>query len=91
MLDGGGIADAAVAAHIRSGWSKFQELSPFLTSRAPIAQVKGESVQFLHKEFYAPDGSETWPMSNENECRLKTADTRMVGMMPGQKLREKTP
>ena len=36
-------------------------------------------------------GSEIWPMSTENERRLKTADTRMIRMMSGPRLRERHP
>ena len=36
-------------------------------------------------------GSESWPMSTENERRLKTADTRMIRMMSGPRLRERHP
>ena len=90
MLDGGGGADVAVAARIRSGWSKFQELSPFLTSRAPSPKLKGRVFNSCVRSAMLY-GSETWPMSTENERRLKTADTRMVRMMSGQKLREKHP
>ena len=42
MLDGSGGAEAAVATRIRCGWKKFQELSPFLTSRAPSLMMKGK-------------------------------------------------
>ena len=33
--------------------------------------------------------SETWPMSTENERRLKTAETRMIRMMSGPRLYER--
>ena len=90
VVDGGGGADAAITARIRSGWSKFQELSPFLTSRAPSLKLKGRVFNSCVRSSMLY-GSETWPMTNENERRLKMADTRMVRMMLGQKLREKHP
>ena len=40
-LDGDGGADLAATAIIRNGWTKFKELLPFLTSRAPPLELKG--------------------------------------------------
>ena len=40
-LDGDGGADLATTAKIMNGWMKFQELLPFLTSRAPPLEMKG--------------------------------------------------
>ena len=40
-LDGDGGMDLAATAIIRNGWMKFQELLPFLTSRAPPLEMKG--------------------------------------------------
>ena len=40
-LDGHGGADLAATARIRNGWMKFQELLPFLTSRASPLEIKG--------------------------------------------------
>ena len=40
-LDGDGGADLAATARIRNGWMKFPELLPFLTSRAPLLEMKG--------------------------------------------------
>ena len=34
-LDGDGGADLAATSRIRNGWMMFQEVLPFLTSRAP--------------------------------------------------------
>ena len=41
-LDGDGGADLAATARIRNGWMKFRELLPFLTSRAPPLEMKGQ-------------------------------------------------
>ena len=40
-LDGDGGVDLAATARIKNGWIKFQELLPFLTSRAPLMKLKG--------------------------------------------------
>ena len=40
-LDGDVGEDLAATARIRNGWMKFQELLPFLTSRAPPLEMKG--------------------------------------------------
>ena len=40
-LDRDDRADLAATAKIRNGWVKFQELLPFLTSRAPPLEMKG--------------------------------------------------
>ena len=40
-LDGDGGADLAATARIRNGCMKFQELLLFLTSRAPLLEMKG--------------------------------------------------
>ena len=39
-LVGDGGANLAASARIRNGWMKFQELLPFLTSRAPPMEMK---------------------------------------------------
>ena len=41
-IDGDGGADLAATARIRNGWMKFRELLPFLTSRAPSLEMKGQ-------------------------------------------------
>ena len=39
--DGDGGADLAATATIRNGWMKFREPLPFLTSKAPLLEMKG--------------------------------------------------
>ena len=39
-LDGDGGVDLAATTRIRNGWMKYQELLPFLTSRAPPLEMK---------------------------------------------------
>merc|ERR1711893_382085 len=83
MLSGRGGAEAAVATRIRSGWKKFQELSPFLNSRAPSLMMKGKVFNSCVRSCMLY-GSETWPMTVESECRLRTTDNRMLRRMCGK-------
>ena len=46
-LDGDGGVDLAATARIRNGWMKFRELLPFLTSRAPLLEMKGECMSVV--------------------------------------------
>ena len=41
MLDSNGGAELAATKHVQTGWSKFWELSPFLSSRVPSLKMKG--------------------------------------------------
>ena len=38
---GDGGVDLVVTARIKNGWMKLRELLPFLTSRAPLLEMKG--------------------------------------------------
>ena len=40
-IDGNGVADRAATDRIRTGWMKFREVLPFLTSRSPPLNMKG--------------------------------------------------
>ena len=88
MLDGGGGAGAAITARIRSGWKKLQELAPFLTSRGPSLKLKGRVFETCVRSCLLY-GSETWAMTDENERRMKKADTRMMRRMCGPSLCER--
>ena len=84
-IDGNGGASAAITTRIQCGWKKFNELAPFLTSRAPSLKMKGRVYNACVRSCLLY-GSETWPMTTENERRLKTADTRMTKKLCGNKL-----
>ena len=69
MLDAGGGVESSTVTRVRSGWKKFRELLPLLTTKAISLKVKGE--------LYAPCvrsimlyGSETWPIKVEESQRL---------------------
>ena len=62
---------------IRSGWCKFRDLVPFLTSRALHLGAKSR----LYSAFVCSImlyGNETWPVKEENVIRLKRNHARMV-------------
>ena len=84
-IDGNGGASAAITTRIQCGWKKFNELAPFLTSRAPSLKMKGRVYDACVRSCLLY-GSETWPMTLENERRLKTADSRMTRKMCGNNL-----
>ena len=46
-LDGDDGADFSAIARIRNGWMKFRELLPFLISRAPTLEMKGQCMQVV--------------------------------------------
>ena len=60
MLDAGGGAESSTVTRVRSGWKKFRELLPLLTTKAISLKVKGE----LYRSVILY-GSETWPIKVE--------------------------
>ena len=42
MLDAGGGAESSTVTRVRSGWKKYRELLPLLTTKAISLEVKGE-------------------------------------------------
>ena len=81
-MDAGGGVDAAVTARIRSGWNKFRELRPFLTSKAPSLRMKGTVYASCIRSCMIY-GSETWPMKVEHEIKMERAESRMLRWMCG--------
>ena len=55
-LDGDSGADLAATARIGNGWIQFRELFPFLTSRAPLLEMKGRGRGF-HRSQPTRDGT----------------------------------
>jgi len=80
--------DSAVTARIRSGWKKFRELSPFLTSRAAPLKLKG-TVYAACIRTSMVYGSETWALRAEQEQKLERAEARMVRWMTGVTLQDR--
>ena len=86
-LDAKGGADSAIKARIRSGWRKFRELSPFLTSKAPSHKLKG-MVYTACVRTTMIYGCETWAMRSDHEQQLERAEMRMVRWMMRVSLRD---
>ena len=75
--DGNGGADLAATARIRNGWMKFQELFPFLTSRAPTLEMKGR-VYASYVTSSMTYGSETRSLLVEVGLMFERAELQMV-------------
>ena len=58
MIGSGGGAKKASRARVRCAWTKFQELSPILTTRGASLEVNG-NLYSMYVQIY---GSETWAM-----------------------------
>ena len=61
MVDRDGGSDLAATSRIRNGWTKFRELLPFLTSRAPPLEMKGRVYAICVRSSMIY-GSETRPL-----------------------------
>ena len=90
MLDAEGSVTSAVTARIRSGWKKFRELAPFLTSRAPTPKLKG-TVYAACVRTSMTYGSETWALTSCLEQKLERAEAQMVCWMAGVTLQVRRP
>ena len=66
-------ASACVIARVRSGWSKFRELLPLLTSRALPLSTKGRVYQACVRSVVMY-GSDTWPVRAEDMCCMERND-----------------
>ena len=75
-----GGASAGVIARVRSGWSKFKELLPLLTSRALPLSTKGRVYQACVSSVMMY-GSETWPVRAEDMCCMGRNDMWMIQWM----------
>lgn len=84
-LSAAGGSDVAVAARVRSGWRKFHELAPFLTSRAPNLKMKGQVYAACVRSAMMY-GSETWAVRNEHLLKFERTEKDMVRRMCGVRL-----
>ena len=80
--------DSAVTARIRSGWNKFRELQPLLTSKAPSLKMKG-TVYAACVRSCMTYGSETWAMKADQEDQMEKAEMRMIRWMSGSTLKDR--
>ena len=78
-LDGNG-ADLAATSRIRTGWIKFRELLPFLTSRAPRLEMKAQVYASCLRSSITY-GSETMPLLVDVGLQFERADMQMIRWM----------
>jgi len=90
MLSVDGDADAAVESRIRTGWNKFRQLIPLLTSRDISLKVRVRLYSGCVRSSILL-GSEVWPVRKENEVALQQAETRMVRWLCGVKPKDRIP
>ena len=83
-LSAAGGAYQAVTARIRSGWKKFHELAPFLTSRAPL-KMKGRVYSACIRSAMTY-GGETWAAKVDNISKLCRTENAMMRKICGSKL-----
>ena len=86
---GDGGADLATTARIRSGWMKFQEPLPFLTSKAPPLEMKGRMYASCVRNSMTY-GSETRPMPADVGLKFERAEMQMMRWMCGVSLKDRT-
>ena len=68
-LDGDGGEDLAATARIRNGWMKFRELLPFLKSRSPPLEIKGQVYASCVRSSMTY-GSESRPLQIEMQMMM---------------------
>ena len=88
MLGAEGGADAAVTSRVRSGWKKFRELAPFLTSKAPPLKMKGQVYTACVRSSMMY-GCETWPTRVGHIQQMERAEMRMIRWMCGVSLADR--
>ena len=87
-VDGDGGADLAATARIRNGWMKFQELLPFLTSRAPPLEMKCQVYASCVRSSMTY-GSETTPLLVDARLKFERAEMQMIRWMCGISLKDR--
>lgn len=88
MLDAGGGAESSTITRVRSGWKKFRELLPLLTTRAVSLKVRGELYATCVRSVML-HGSETWPVKTEDSQRLHRNEMSMIRWMCGVTLKDR--
>ena len=81
-------AGESSVARIRSGWKKFRELLPLLTSRVFSLRTRGRAFEACVRSVVLY-GSETWPVKEEDLVRLERNDMRMVRWMCNVTLKDR--
>ena len=90
MLSAGGGAEASSVMRVRSGWKKFRELLPLLTSRVFSHKMKGKLYAACVRSGYV-----IWlwnvPVRAEDVGRLRRTEMQMVRWMCGASLSDRKP
>ena len=79
-LDGDGGADLTATAIIRNGWMKFRELLAFLTSRAPMLEMKGRVYASCIRSSMTY-GNETSPFLVDVGLKFERAEMQLIRWM----------
>ena len=90
MLDAGGGAESSTVTRVRSGWKKFRELLPMLTTKVISLKVEGE-LYAAYVRSVMLYGSETWPIKVEESQRLQRNEMSMILWMCGVTMRDRYP
>ena len=88
MLDSSGGAESATIARVKSGWKKFRDLQPLLTSKAISLNTKGALYRTCVQNVMLY-GGDTWPEKAEDIQRLHRNEMAMVRWMCGASLKQK--
>ena len=83
-LDRDGGAGLAATARIRNGWMKIGKLLPFLNSRAPLLEMKGQVYANCVRSSMTY-GSETRPLLVDVGLKFERAEMQMIRWMCPQK------
>ena len=87
-IEAQGGASAGVIARVRSGWSKFRELLPLLTSKALPLSTKGRVYQACVHSVMMYE-SEIWPVRAEDMCCMERNDMQMIRWMCNVSLKDR--
>ena len=87
-LDACGGAESSTITRVRSGWKKFKELLPLLTTKATSLNIRGEIYATCVRSVMLY-GSETWPVKVEDSQRLHRNEMSMIRWMCGVSLKDR--
>ena len=90
VLDAGGGAELSTVTRVRSGWKKFRELLPLLTTTAISLKIKGELYAACIRSVMLY-GSETWLIKVEESQRLHRNEMSTIRWMCGVTMRDRYP
>ena len=90
MLSAGSAAEASSVTRTRCAWKKFRELLPILSSHSFSLKKKGS----FYKACVRPvllNGSETWPVKEEDLVRLYRTEMSMMRWMTHATFKDRIP